>query len=150
MTNQELQKLVEGISLQFFNRSFLHQAVFNPRLRTTGGRYFLKSHNLDFNPQQLEHYGVEAFIGIVKHELCHYHLHLQKKGYKHRDADFKKLLAKVGGSMYCSLIPGTENRSTLYHIYQCNSCGVVYRRKRKMNTAKYVCGKCRGKLIFID
>lgn len=34
---------------------------------------------------------------IIKHELCHYHLHLRGMGYKHRDADFKTLLAQVGG-----------------------------------------------------
>lgn len=148
MTNEELQQLVEDISIEYFQIPFLHKAVFNPRLRTTGGRYFLRSHHLDFNPMQLEHFGREAFIKIIKHELCHYHLHLQKKGYRHIDADFKRLLAEVGGSRYCSLIPGTENKRFSYHHYQCQSCELMYRRKRRMNTKKYVCGKCGGKLNY--
>ena len=28
---------------------------------------------------------MEELIGIIKHELCHYHLHLEGKGYQHRD-----------------------------------------------------------------
>lgn len=62
-----------------FPKEFRHQAVFNARLRTTGGRYLLKSHNIEMNPKYLENFGLAYFIGIMKHELCHYHLHLEKK-----------------------------------------------------------------------
>lgn len=43
MNEQELQKLVESISLKYFNKAFKHQAIFNTRLKTTGGRYHLKT-----------------------------------------------------------------------------------------------------------
>src|SRR5699024_8863635 len=97
MKQNELQEFVQIISEKYFNKPFNHQAKFNPRLRTTGGRYHLKSHDLDFNPKILETFGIEIFEGIVKHELCHYHLHLENKGYRHRDREFKELLEKVGG-----------------------------------------------------
>ena len=35
---------------RIFQKPFLHQATFNRRLKTTGGRYHLASHHLDFNP----------------------------------------------------------------------------------------------------
>ena len=38
MTDEELQRLVEQLSLTAFQRPFTHQATFNRRLRTTGGR----------------------------------------------------------------------------------------------------------------
>ena len=41
MTNEELQTWVEQLSLEHFEWPFRHRAVFNARLRTTGGRYFL-------------------------------------------------------------------------------------------------------------
>ncbi|WP_349409239.1 SprT family protein [Pseudalkalibacillus sp. SCS-8] len=148
MKQSELQKLVESISLEYFHRPFKHSASFNNRLRTTGGRYLLKSHNLEFNPKQLEVHGMESFIGIIKHELCHYHLHLLKKGYRHRDQDFKQLLQKVGGSRYCQMIPGQRREETIKYLYQCKVCGQTYPRKRKVNIKKYGCGKCRGKLIL--
>ena len=42
MNNDELQNLTETISKQYFNKIFEHEAYFNNRLRTTGGRYILK------------------------------------------------------------------------------------------------------------
>lgn len=145
MTNQELQQLVEQISRVFFHRPFRHRAIFNTRLRTTGGRYHLNDHHLDFNPQVYKMYGEGELINVIKHELCHYHLHLTGKGYQHRDADFKRLLAETGGSRYVRSLTGKAETRWAYH---CASCGSRYLRKRQINTVKFVCGKCRGKLIL--
>ncbi|WP_221569008.1 SprT family protein [Alkalihalobacillus sp. TS-13] len=146
MDTNELQQLVENISNEFFNRPFKHEARFNNRLKTTGGRYLLKSHDLEFNRKQLDIHGLDEFIGIIKHELCHYHLHLLKKGYRHRDRDFKELLKQVGGSRYCQVIPGERKREPIKYMYQCGKCGQQYPRKRRVDTRKFVCGKCNGKL----
>ncbi|MDN8848724.1 SprT family protein, partial [Staphylococcus aureus] len=81
--------LTEEISAMYFDRRFEHKAYFNHRLKTTGGRYLLNSHNIEINEKQFIKYGESAIIDIIKHELCHYHLHIQGKGYKHKDSDFK-------------------------------------------------------------
>ncbi|MFC0472370.1 SprT family protein [Halalkalibacter kiskunsagensis] len=146
MSDDQLQRLVEEISANEFKWPFRHKASFNKRLRTTGGRYLLQSHNIEINPKQMLYYGEEALIGIIKHELCHYHLHLQGKGFQHRDPDFKRLLVKVGAPRFCEVVPGTLNKSGSSHRYECASCGLTYIRKRRLDTHKYVCGKCRGKL----
>ena len=73
MNNEKLQQMVERISKESFGIPFLHKATFNPRLRTTGGRYLLRSHNLEFNPKHYDEYGLDELTGIIKHELCHYH-----------------------------------------------------------------------------
>ena len=65
-----------------FQQPFRHRATFNRRLKTTGGRYHLGSHNLDFNPLVLELHGMDELEKVVKHELCHYHLHLEGRGYQ--------------------------------------------------------------------
>ncbi len=148
MTNEELQRLVEHISLTSFNKPFVHQARFNPRLRTTGGRYLLQSHHIECNPHQLAVHGKEALVKIIKHELCHYHLHLEGKGYKHRDKDFILLLNQVGGARYCKEITSLKRISTKQYTYKCKTCGTSYKRKRRIDTTKYVCGKCRGKLVL--
>lgn len=111
MSNEELQLWIEQVSLGSFGVPFRHKASFNNRLTTTGGRYFTKSHNIEINPQQLAMYGRDETEKIIKHELCHYHLHLAKRGYMHRDADFKSLLAQVGGSRYCGALPGPRPAS---------------------------------------
>ncbi|MDN6164415.1 MAG: SprT family protein, partial [Tetragenococcus halophilus] len=114
METENLQQLVEEVSLQHFDRPFNHKATFNKRLKTTGGRYHLQTHDLDFNPKVLEKAGETAFIGVIKHELCHYHLHLSGHGYQHKDKAFKQLLQKVGGLRYTpSLIEKSEQKRLL-------------------------------------
>lgn len=148
MTDHDLQKMVEEISLRHFAVPFRHQARFNSRLRTTGGRYLLRSHDIELNPRHLMEHGEEELIAIIKHELCHYHLHLAKRGYRHIDRDFQLLLKQVGGSRYCQQVG--SGRTTLPYRYElvCQSCGMSYKRKRKMNAARYRCGRCSGRLVL--
>ncbi|MGV3487957.1 MAG: SprT family protein [Tuberibacillus sp.] len=148
MEQEDLQRLVEEISLNLFGKPFRHKAVFNKRLRTTGGRYLLQSHHLEFNPSQLAEFGLEEFKKIIIHELCHYHLHLEGKGYRHGDRDFKDLLKRTGGTRFCKVIPRLQNQIRIIYLYQCKDCGLEYPRRRKVNTRKYVCGKCRGRLAL--
>ncbi|WP_178020615.1 SprT family protein [uncultured Paenibacillus sp.] len=146
MTDEQLQAWIEQISLRSFGVPFRHQARFNSRLRTTGGRYFMKTHHIEINPAQLTAYGEEEVERIIKHELCHYHLHLAGRGYQHRDAEFKALLQKVGGSRYCHALPGSKQRKPLPHRYKlvCADCGMEYLRKRRVDPSRYRCGKCAG------
>ncbi|WP_338554896.1 SprT family protein [Paenibacillus sp. KS-LC4] len=147
MKDEELQQWVERVSLESFGRPFKHMATFNGRLKATGGRYFMKSHHIEISPYQLSTFGVEETEKIIKHELCHYHLHLLKRGYRHRDEDFKRLLAQVGGSRYCQSLPERRVEPFRYKLV-CKDCGMEYPRKRRINPAKYACGKCRGKLFL--
>jgi SprT-like protein len=152
MEEKELQKLVEKISIDSFGKIFRHKATFNNRLRTTGGRYLLRSHNIEINKKYLEQLGENELIGIIKHELCHYHLHLEGRGYQHRDPDFKLLLKKVGAPRFCGqLIDKPQKRSSRkILLYQCTKCHQEYKRKRSIDTTRYVCGKCKGKLLKVN
>ena len=144
MNEHELQQLTEEISRTSFHREFTHKITYNKRLRSSGGRYLLKTGNIEINPLVEQELGVEALVGVIKHELCHYHLHQTGGGYRHRDADFKRLLHQVGGSRF------VERMKEPNFIYECTACHHRYPRMRKMNTNRYVCGKCRGKLILLD
>ena len=144
MNEHELQNLTEEISRTSFHREFRHKITYNKRLRSSGGRYLLKTGNIEINPLVEQELGLEALIGVIKHELCHYHLHQTSGGYRHRDQDFKRLLAQVGGSRF------VERMRKPNFIYECTACHHCYPRMRKMNTKRYVCGKCRGKLILLD
>lgn len=141
MNNHELQSWVEEVSERVFGYPFGHQATFNRRLRTTGGRYLLATHHIEMNERYLLAYDADYFETIIKHELCHYHLHLQGKGYQHKDQDFKRLLKQVGGSRFCQPIE-TDWR----YCYQCVNCQALFQRRRRFNVAKYRCGQCRGQL----
>lgn len=144
MNEHELQQLTQEISRSSFHREFTHKITYNKRLRSSGGRYLLKTGNIEINPLIEPNLGLEALIGVIKHELCHYHLHQTGGGYRHRDADFKRLLHQVGGSRF------VERMKEPNFLYECTACHHRYPRMRKMNTNRYVCGKCRGKLILLD
>lgn len=148
MENEILQKLVEELSLKHFNRPFLHQATFNARLRTTGGRYLLKTSNVELNKLYFQEHGIEELKGIILHELCHYHLHIMKKGYKHEDKDFKDLLKQVGAPRYCKPLTATTKKRIVPYKYRyiCTKCGQTYLRKRKVDLKRFVCGICKSTL----
>lgn len=150
MTNEELQQLVEELSRTYFNKPFRHQAMFNSRLKTTGGRYLLRTHHIEINPKYLLECGLDELKGIVKHELCHYHLHLENKGYQHRDRDFKMLMKQTGAPRHCQMLPSLVGkqrvRSTKRYLYTCLSCGQHYERRKRMNPDRYRCGRCEGRL----
>lgn len=146
MTDQQAQLLVEQLSIEYFNEPFVHKAYFNARLKTTGGRYLLTSHNIELNYKLYEQFGIEELRGIILHELCHYHLHIKGMGYKHRDRDFKLLLKQVGAPRFCSSVEREASTTKKIYTYECTKCKLRYSRKRRVNTSKYKCGKCLGEL----
>ena len=150
MTDEQLQQLVEQLSMSHFGEPFQHKAYFNARLKTTGGRYILQTHNVELNRKLFDHFGLDELRGIILHELCHYHLHLKGLGYQHRDADFRALLKKVGAPRFCSSIKEATavKRVVRIHQYRCVQCGQIYNRKRKMDVKKYCCSKCKGRIMF--
>lgn len=57
MNDLALQNLTESIAIKYFGKAFKHEVYYNKRLRTTGGRYILSSHNIEINPKQYEMFG---------------------------------------------------------------------------------------------
>lgn len=146
MDDKQLQALIEKISLNYFDLPFIHIGTFNTRLKTTGGRYLTSTGNIEINKRYYDTLGMDELIGIIKHELCHYHLHQMGMGYKHRDQDFRILLKRVGAPRFCTPIEAPSNKPKNYRFYECVECHQVYKRVRRVNIVKYRCGKCRGKL----
>ncbi|GAB6093493.1 SprT family protein [Furfurilactobacillus curtus] len=148
MTNEALQALVEEISLQDFGRPFKHQAIFNARLRSTGGRYHLVDHHIDINPRMINDFDRETLIGVIRHELVHYHLALAGLPYQHRSHEFKQLLAQVGGSRYAPTPKQSvkSKHSGRQYYYHCQKCGRQFIRHRRVNLERYACGYCGGRL----
>jgi len=115
-----LTDYVRQVSLEDFGKPFKHQAQWNSRLRSTGGRFFPKDGHLDFNPKVYQELGLEVFRKIVRHELCHYHLYYEGKGYKHKDVAFKKLLKEVDGLRFVPPLSNVSQTPAL--VYTCQNC----------------------------
>ena len=143
-----LTDYVKQVSLEDFGKIFKHQAQWNTRLRSTGGRFFPKDGHLDFNPKVYQELGLEVFRKIVRHELCHYHLYFEGKGYQHKDLAFMQLLKEVDGLRFVPPLSSSNQKPSL--VYACQSCQQIYQRKRKIDTKRYRCGLCRGKLLLLN
>ena len=143
-----LTDYVKQVSSEDFGKPFKHQAQWNTRLRSTGGRFFPKDGLLDFNPKVYQELGLEVFRKIVRHELCHYHLYFEGKGYQHKDLAFKQLLKEVDGLRFVPPLSSSNQKPSL--VYTCQSCQQIYQRKRKIDTKRYRCGLCRGKLLLLN
>jgi SprT-like protein len=150
MEDKQLQQLVEEVSMKYFKLPFLHMASFNHRLKTTGGRYLTSTSNIEINKKYYDALGMDELVGIIKHELCHYHLHIRGGGYKHRDQDFRNLLKEVGAPRFCTPIETTRTKPKAIRVYECVDCHHPYKRVRRVNINKFRCGKCRGKLKEIQ
>lgn len=148
MQQSELEQLVDDLSVTYFKKPFIDQVNFNQRLRTTGGRYLPSVRRIELNPKYLEELGMNEFIGIIKHELCHYHLHIAGKGYKHGDKEFKQLLKETNSPRHCQALPTTLQKSLIEYV--CHECGQHYQRRRKIDLSKYRCGKCQGRLQKVE
>ncbi|MFD1038353.1 SprT family protein [Virgibacillus byunsanensis] len=146
LNNEELFTIVNEVSVKYFYKPFKHDVRYNNRLRTTGGRYIPAKKLIELNPKYMIEMDENEYIGIIKHELVHYHLHIEGKGYKHGDQDFKQLLKKTGSPRHCKPLPSTKKEYK--HTYTCNNCGYVYKRKRRVDIKKFRCGKCGGKLLL--
>lgn len=146
MDNSQLQQLVEQVSLKWFQKPFTHTAVFNARLRTTAGRYIHGPYIIEINPRYHALHGAEDLIDTIKHELCHYHLAMARQPFGHGSAAFRLLLAKVGAARFAKPSPELANKRTTVYLYVCTQCRRAYQRRRRINTRRYVCGKCTGKL----
>ena len=142
----KLTDYIKQVSLEDFGRPFIHHAQWNRRLCSTGGRFFPKDGHLDFNPKVYQELGLDVFRKIVRHELCHYHLYFEGKGYKHKDVAFKQLLKEVDGLRFVPPLSISNQKPNL--VYVCQSCQQIYQRKRRIDTKRYRCGLCRGKLIL--
>ncbi len=113
----KLTDYVKQVSLEDFGRPFIHHVQWNRRLRSTGGRFFPKDGHLDFNPKVYQELGLDVFRKIVRHELCHYHLYFQGKGYQHKDRDFKELLKAVDGLRFVPTLPNSNsNLPVVYYV----------------------------------
>ena len=48
---------LKAFQIDILMNLFVIMLLFNNKLRTTGGRYMLDSHNIEINPKQYQYYG---------------------------------------------------------------------------------------------
>ena len=96
----------------------------------------LSNHSIEINPLVLEVHGTEELVGVIKHELCHYHLHIEGRGYRHRDADFRKFAkAHIFPEVLQAPFERKQKLDSMC-VYECLSCKLLYNRRRRMDVTE--------------
>lgn len=147
LCNKRLTKTVDQLSKKHFSKPFIDKARYNDRLRTTGGRYIPSKRCIEVNPKYVREMPYNEVIGIIKHELVHYHLHIEGKPFGHGDQEFKQLLKETNSPRFCKPLPSNIKKEKI-HVYICTSCKAVYNRRRRVNIEKMRCGKCKGRIKY--
>lgn len=103
--------------------------------RTTGQTRPL---NITISGNLIKHYTQEEVLDTLKHECVHYALYMLGKPYRDGQAYFENTLKRLGiGSTRTIEFKG------IVHNYTCTSCNEKFQRKRRFNTSKYRCGRCK-------
>ncbi|MFT9267579.1 SprT family protein [Oenococcus sp.] len=148
----DLQALVERLSLTYFKMPFQHQVRFNSRLRSTGGRVVFPRRGsrileteiyMEVNPKLSN----EQLPGIIKHELAHYMIYLQKGLHHENDRDFQRLLVKVAAPKYSPLV--SVHKSA--YLYRCQGTQHhEFKRSRKVDIRRMRCGIDGSRLMLVS
>lgn len=149
LSDEELTRQIQELSIKFFQKPFVDKGRYNNRLRTTGGRYIPSKRLIEINPKYVKEELYNEVIGIIKHELCHYHLHIEGEPFGHGDRAFKDLLRKTNSPRFCKPLPSSVKKEVI-HTYICTMCSVVYHRRRRVNIEEVRCGKCNNKIKFVS
>ena len=95
----------------------------------------------------LEYYSLENIEGVIKHELCHYHLYKKGGNFSDGDKEFEDELKRIGSHSTCTL-----SRAGMMYTVKCSCCGKTVRKTpskgmvtRCINTRISVC--CEADLV---
>jgi SprT-like protein len=130
----------------------------NGRLKTTCGRFVYikyrngisKPKNVEMNKYFVENNEAVVVLDVLRHELVHYALFMQRKPHSDGDSYFEKELRRLGVVSQNTIDKYTiASKPKKYHYYQCasTSCAVTYKRSRALDKNKRYRCKCGGRLI---
>jgi SprT-like protein len=134
MTDQELCRRVEELSLKHFDQPFRGVAKFNSRFTRLGGRCTVRrgAACIEVSLRHFERHGESFLRETILHELCHYHLFVKGIKHDHRSRAFRELLARVGASLHCAPLDQAPRQYRRKYAYRCPSCGRVFRRVKPL------------------
>ena len=130
----------------------------NSRLKTTAGRFFVTRFAesltgtpvIQMNPKYYREFGIDRFIGTVRHEMAHFIQYLAR-GYTGHNREFKQICADLGGTMNQKMAADTcpDNGTKAYlksddkWEYKCPGCNLRIRTKKRLKMNNRGCRHCR-------
>lgn len=121
---------------------FYYRTVYN------SGEFVREPIKIVISKQLTEHYSLENIEGVIKHELCHYHLYKMGGNYSDGDKEFEDELKRIG-----SHSTRTLTRAGEVHKCICSCCGKVVRTTGSKATATRTINSriskcCKAKILY--
>ena len=153
VTISHLEEVANEFLEENFNLSLNVPIRISKRMTSTFGSFIRTINNftgitkekeivLSYNLIKYQSY--ETTIDVLKHECVHYALFKLDKPFKDGQVYFENTLRRLGVS---------STRTYAYkgkaHLYSCSDCSNSFTQKRKFDTSRYHCGKCKGSLRYI-
>lgn len=160
MTNYNIYQLRQYAKkwlMDNYNLELVVPLQLNSRMQRTCGWF---KHNrkwdspicIELNKFFVENNEPSTVLDVLRHELVHYALYMQKKEYRDGQMGFERELKRLG-----VVSQSTINKYEIHskprsiRIYQCENCGHEYHRQRALPNGGigYSCGAkyCNGKLL---
>lgn len=88
----------------------------------------------------------------VKNTILHEIAHAMVGGIHHHDYVWQRTCLAIGGNgeRLARGIKHSYIKPKTYYEYQCNVCGHIFKRQRRIDTTRYVCGNCKGHLTKLN
>lgn len=118
-----------------FNLQLTVPIEFESRIKKVLGRCIFNKINKEYIPEKIQisvdlvkNYPKEIIIDVLRHELVHYAMCIQKRPFFDGDREFENELNKLG-------IKSTRSYKIMgdVHNYHCSLCGNKFTRKRKLS-----------------
>ena len=148
-----LERVADDFLMENFNLTLDIPIRISNRMTSTFGKFVLirdrltgetKSKEIVISSNLYNYHGYHKMIDTLKHECIHYALYTLDKPFRDGETYFENTLKEHGVS---------STRTTAYkgkaHLYTCKSCDNSFKQKRRFNTDKYVCSKCKGQLKYV-
>lgn len=139
------QKQVEQYAKDFlwneYGMSLMIPIKINGRMTRTMGQFRARNgiaKEIHISKMLLQYNTLEEIKDTIRHECIHYALYELELPWRDRDATFQKHLR-----MHGCRTNGGKYRGKV-HVYACTNCNNSFTTKRRFNTSKFNCAKCKA------
>jgi SprT-like protein len=150
------KEIVEGLanklSLHFWNHPCTIPVVWNGRLTSSMGRFIFSIKGkiripvkIELSKHAAQFINRDIFIGVMLHELCHYHLCRLGQPFDDHHPVFEKELARVG-----AISTNTVQIPQKAFQLLCSKCNKSIGVRKRINTKNYRSACCKEKIIKKD
>lgn len=158
ITEKNLRLMCEELMAKLWGDKLEIPVVISSRMTNSLGLFYSKTIyikgkkvrqplKISISKNLLEYYSLENIEGVIKHELCHYHLYKMGGKFSDGDKEFEDELKRIG-----SHSSRTLTRAGIVYTVRCSCCGKITRRTtskamvtRSINSRISIC--CEAELV---